>query len=400
MGSQLFIGLLNPGIGILLAAAFFLLWINQRSQTYVAMAAASYVLVAVAFLIQDVAPALSMDLNRLPANICFLLAACLLVGAVLKRYGIAVPYLAFAALLAIGAAGMWWLLIEQPNLTVRIYLINFLLGTIAAIGAVKLHGVEKRHAIDRLLFWVTVLSAANFYLRPTAIMVFVGTFDDFDSFQQSLYWTTVQFTQALISVMFALNLMVAIAMDLIVELKRDANTDKLSGLLNRRGFEQEAAAVLSRCHARGVPACLLIADLDHFKQINDNWGHAVGDRVISLFGQQIAAQMDENMVAGRIGGEEFAVIVSGVGLGGARQFAESLRSGLSGQTAVKLPRGLAPTVSIGLCLSFPGTDLYGLMRQADEALYNAKGLGRDQVQVFMPHTTEAAAAPQPRAARA
>ena len=400
MGSQLFIGLLNPGIGILLAAAFFLLWMNQRSQTYVAMAAVSYVMLALAFLIQDVGPSLPMDLNRLPANICFLLAACLLIGAVVKRYGLRVPYLAFGAIVVAGMAGMWWFLVEQPNLTARIYFINVLLSTIAAIGAVKLYGIKKRHVIDRLLFWATVLSAANFLFRPAAIMFFVGTFDDFGSFQQSLYWTTVQFTQALISVMFALNLMVAIAIDLIVELKRDANTDKLSGLLNRRGFEQEAAAVLSRCHARGVPACLLIADLDHFKQINDNWGHAVGDRVISLFGQQIAAQMDENMVAGRIGGEEFAVIVSGVGLGGARQFAESLRSGLSGQIAVKLPRGLAPTVSIGLCLSSPGTDLYGLMRQADEALYNAKGLGRDQVQVFMPHTTEAAAAPQPRAARA
>lgn len=389
MGSQLFIGLLNPGIGVLLAAAFFLLWLNQRSQTYVAIAAVSYVMSSLAFLIQDVGPSLPMDLNRLPANVCFLLAACLLIGAVLRRYGLRIPYLAFAAIVIAGTAGMWWFLVEQPSLTWRIYLINFLLGTVAAIGAVKLRNVEKRHAIDRLLFWVTVISAANFYLRPAIIMLVVGTFDDFGSFQQSLYWTTVQFTQALISIMFALSLMVAIAIDLIGELKREANTDKLSGLLNRRGFEQEGAALLARCREQNLSACLMIADLDHFKQINDNWGHAAGDRVIGLFGQQIAAQASGYMVAGRIGGEEFAVIVPGIGLGAARRFAEALRTGLAERAAGNLPRGLAPTVSVGLCLSTPGAELYDLMRQADEALYRAKALGRDQVQVFTPRAADA-----------
>src|SRR5690606_31117914 len=95
----------------------------------------------------------------------------------------------------------------------------------------------------------------------------------------------------MISVLFALTLMVAIALDLIGQLRQEANTDKLSGLLNRRGFEDEAALALKQCAARGLPVCLLIADLDHFKSINDTYGHAMGDRVIGLFGGHVLASL-------------------------------------------------------------------------------------------------------------
>lgn len=384
LNSQLFIGLLNPGIGVLLAAAFFLLWLNRRDQVYVAVAASSYVTSTLAFLIQDVGPSLPYDLERLPSNICFLLTGCLLVSAVLMRYRLAIPYRTFAAIVALGAGGMYWFLVEQPSLTARIYTVNFLIGAIAVIGAAKLYRVEKQHLVDRLLFWALVVSAANFLLRPITIMSFSGSFDNFDSFQRSLYWTTVQFTQAMISVMFALNLLIAIAIDLIAELKQEANTDKLSGLLNRRGFEMEAAAVLERRGAEDASACLLIADLDHFKGINDTHGHAVGDEVIRLFGRQIAMAAAGKAVAGRIGGEEFAILIPNTSLGAARTFAESLRAGLALYCAGQLPPGLLPTTSIGVCVAERGTSLHVMMHRADEALYVAKREGRNQVQVHAP----------------
>ena len=393
MNSQLFIALLNPGIGLLLASAFFLLWLNRRDQTYVAIAAASYVLSTLGFLIQDVGPNLPHDLERLPSNICFLLTGCLLVSAVLRRYRLDIPYLAFAAIVLAGAGGMYWFLVEQPNLTARIYLINFLVGAVAVIGAVKLRRIEKQHLVDRLLFWALVVSAANFLLRPITIMWLAGTFDSFDSFQRSLYWTTVLFTQAMISVMFALNLLVAIAIDLIAELRQEANTDKLSGLLNRRGFEVEAAAVLERCRAEGRPASLLIADLDHFKAINDTHGHSVGDEVISLFGRQIALAAAGKAVAGRVGGEEFAVLIPGIETGAAKIFAESLRTGLALYCAGQLPSPLLPTVSIGVCVARPAAELHEMMRHADEALYLAKRQGRNQVQVHAPAANDPAAEP-------
>src|SRR3546814_1115634 len=88
-----------------------------------------------------------------------------------------------------------------------------------------------------LLFWVAALMAANLIVRPIVILSLVGGFDNYDGFQQSIYWTTVQFSQAMVSVLAAISLMVAIAVDLIAELRQQAESDPLSGLLNRRGFE-------------------------------------------------------------------------------------------------------------------------------------------------------------------
>ena len=391
MNSQLFIALLNPGIGLLLASAFFLLWLNRRDQTYVAVAAASYLVSSVSFLIQDVGPSLPYDLERLPSNIGFLLTACLLVSAVLQRYRLRIPYIGFAAVVLAGAGGMYWFLVEQPSLSARIFLINFLVGVVAMTGAVKLYGIEKRHLVDRLLLVVLAVSAANFLVRPGAIMWLAGTFDSFDSFQRSLYWTTVQFTQAMISVSFALILLVATAIDLMAELRQEANTDKLSGLLNRRGFEAEATAALERCRAEGAPACLLIADLDDFKAINDTHGHSVGDQVIDLFGRQIALAAAGRGISGRIGGEEFAILLPGAEAGAARTFAEALRTGIALYCAGKLPSPLLPTVSIGVCMAEPGADLHDMMHRADQALYLAKRKGRNQVQVHAPTSGDPAA---------
>jgi diguanylate cyclase (GGDEF)-like protein len=389
--------MLNPTIGLLFASAFFLLWTNQRGQGYILMVAASYVVSSLGFVIQDVGPNFEGELERIPSNICFLITGYLLIGGVIKRYGLRIPHATMAGLVIVGAIGQVWFVLMQPDLTARVFLVNFLLGCFSLIGAIWLWGVDKRHFVDRLLFWVTVLCAVNFLLRPASIMLLAGGFTDFGSFQQSFYWTTVQFTQVMISVLFALTLMVAIALDLIAELRREAYTDKLSELLNRRGFEQEAGAALKDCAARRQPACLLIVDLDHFKSINDTWGHAVGDQVISLFGRHVAASLRPGMVAGRIGGEEFAVLIADTELGAARRFAEGLRTDFPGGSAGFLPGPLSPTVSIGLCMAGPGTELYDLLHRADEALYHAKRLGRNQVQVFTPRESAAVAA-QPASA--
>lgn len=383
MSSQFVIAMLNPTIGVLFASAFFLLWMNQRGQNYILMIAASYVTSSLGFLIQDVGPDFANEFERIPANIFYLITGYLLIGGVLKRYDLRIPHLLMSGLVLVGAAGLVWFVLVEPNLTARVFMVNFLLGCFSLIAVVRLYAIEKRHFVDILLFCVTAMCALNFLVRPASIML-AGGFDDFASFQQSFYWTTVQFTQVLISVLFALTLMVAIALDLIGELRREANTDKLSGLLNRRGFEQEVAAALKSGRAHGRTACLMIADLDHFKAINDTHGHAVGDKVIDLFGRHIAASLEPGMIAGRIGGEEFAIFVAETELGAARRFAETLRTQLAAHVADRLPASLRPTTSIGLCLSGSETELYDLMHKADEALYYAKGFGRNQVQVFTP----------------
>ena len=382
MGGQIFISLLNPGIGLLLAAAFLLLWLNRRDQTYVAIAAASYALTTAGFVIQDIGPALPHQFHHVLSNLCFILAGCTLAAAVLTRYRIPVPYRPMVLIAVAAMAGHVWFLSVAPSLAGRIYAISFSLGMIALMTVVKLYSVPKPHLIDRLLICTAAVAAANFIIRPLLIAWLVGGYHSDEGFQQSVYWTTVQFTQAMISIAVALNLMVAVAIGLINELRHEANTDKLSGLLNRRGFEEEASAALRRQVARGWPVALLIADIDNFKSINDTYGHAVGDRVIAMLGELVARMSGADTVAGRIGGEEFAILMAGAELGAARGYAERLRAELPVYGSGRLPSGLTPTISVGVHVDHALTSLYDLLSRADIALYDAKRSGRDRTTVF------------------
>ncbi len=390
VNGQFFISLLNPGIGLLFATAFFLLWLNRRER-YVAYAAGAYTASAIAFLIQDVGPVLPMELQRLPANLAFLLTGILFAAAIIKRYALPVPWRTMAITTTISITVFLWFLLVQPSIAARILAISIGAGIIAAMVVKSLWPIDKPYLIDRLLFWVAALAALNLIIRPVVLLSLGSGFDNYVGFQQSVYWTTVQFSQAMISIVAAISLMVAVAIDQIAELRRQVDDDNLSGLLNRRGFEAKAGAALRRCLDEDRPVALLIADLDQFKSINDNHGHAVGDAIIAAFGAHVRLIGPPEMVAGRIGGEEFALLVPGAGIETGRQLAEAVRTGLEGACAGRIPATLCPTTSIGLTIGAPGTTLSALMQEADQALYEAKRTGRNRVRAFTPKPVRLAA---------
>ena len=383
VNGQFFISLLNPGIGLLFATAFFLLWLNRRER-YIAYAAGAYTASAIAFLIQDVGPVLPMELQRLPANLGFLATGVLFAAAIIKRYGLPIPWRAMAVTVAVSITVFIWFLLAQPSIAARILSISIGAGIIAAMVVRALWPIEKPYLIDRVLFWVAALSALNLIIRPVVLLSLGGGFDNYVGFQQSVYWTTVQFSQAMVSIVAAISLMVAVAIDQINELRRQVDDDNLSGLLNRRGFEAQAGAALRRCIDENRPVALMIADLDHFKLINDNHGHAVGDAIIAAFGAHVRRIGPAEMIAGRIGGEEFALLVPGAGIEAARKLAEAVRTGLQAACADHIPAKLCPTTSIGIAIGAPGTALSALMADADQALYQAKRTGRNRVRAFTP----------------
>ncbi|MGQ2929169.1 MAG: GGDEF domain-containing protein [Sphingopyxis sp.] len=129
---------------------------------------------------------------------------------------------------------------------------------------------------------------------------------------------------------------------------------------------------------------MLIADIDHFKAVNDNHGHAAGDAIIAAFGAHLRAAGPAGTIAGRIGGEEFALLLPGSGIETARALAEAVRTGMTIACQPCLPGATPPTTSIGLAVAVPGAGLSQLMRDADQALYEAKRAGRNRVRAFTP----------------
>ncbi|WP_053135278.1 diguanylate cyclase [Pseudomonas sp. MIACH] len=160
---------------------------------------------------------------------------------------------------------------------------------------------------------------------------------------------------------------------------RAAQTDELTGLMNRRAFFEHAQVLYAQCRHKQQPLCVLMMDMDHFKQINDTYGHQAGDQVLRQIGGVISASFRKADVYGRLGGEEFAVLLPNTSLEAARDIAEQLVKSISGLVAEPV-KGLSASLGVAFTDAVD-EDLHGLMNTADKALYRAKALGRNQVAV-------------------
>jgi diguanylate cyclase (GGDEF)-like protein len=162
----------------------------------------------------------------------------------------------------------------------------------------------------------------------------------------------------------------------MAETQLQATTDSLTGLLNRRSFEHRVATL----RREESDVTIAMADLDHFKLLNDTYGHGTGDRALRLFAQVLGESLRTEDVVCRHGGEEFAIAVPGCTIEKAREIFDATRTRLEAAIAVAgLPKF---TVSFGVVGSDPHDDLPTLISRADAALFQAKRVGRDRVVVF------------------
>lgn len=162
--------------------------------------------------------------------------------------------------------------------------------------------------------------------------------------------------------------------------KAAAYSDALTGIGNRRAFMSRSEQLLESCKRRGTVAALLLCDLDHFKRLNDTFGHAVGDQALIAFSRVMGRALHKKDVFGRIGGEEFACLLE-LDEAGAIDVAERIRLEFAALTL--LEPGLL-SVSIGVVTTREnGYELSRLLSLADEALYGAKGKGRNRVEVAL-----------------
>lgn len=272
-----------------------------------------------------------------------------------------------------------------PSLQLRIVTVHLLLGLVLAIGA---RAVFRRGGPRGRMPRVT---AALFALVALLVFVRAGAeLHDPTSAQALLRATPVNL--ASLGSLLVLPLLATVGFLLMCTeyaqeaIERTARTDYLTGIFNRRAIEDLSARAISAARRHGTPLAIMIIDVDHFKQVNDEHGHECGDNALIEVVRRIREIVRNEDLVGRQGGEEFVVVMPDVGLASAKVAAERLRQSFSdhatlihdGDRTVELPL----TLSVGVAgLELGDQQFSHLLRRADRAMYAAKSLGRNRVTV-------------------
>ena len=383
MGGADYILAINLVVAGLLAAAFMTIAVHDVGRVSARWLAFGYVLGMAYFAIEFSIP--SFDNARpmvVAAFAAFLGATIVFNGGLAHKYGVSPPWPQMLFFLFATTVAVYFVqdLPRQSFIRMMAYQFPYAVMQFVGLGIVW-SSRQRRDRLDRILMAVLAASALQFLSKPFIAHALGGWGANPQVYLQSSYALLSQSLGTMFGLALALLILVILVRDLLAEVMSKSEMDTLSRLLNRGGFERHAELALRGAARQGIPVALVIADLDHFKSINDSFGHASGDRVIEAFAGFLRDAAADHHVAGRVGGEEFAIILPGTNLAAARLFAEGTRSAFGALPVDGLPPEHRCTASFGVAECHQGEGFSDLMRRADEALYQAKNGGRDCVRI-------------------
>ncbi|MEP3050026.1 MAG: diguanylate cyclase [Erythrobacter sp.] len=370
--------LFTPIMVAILAGTFAILWQRDRERKENLALSVGWLLMGIGVTISEFSP-VEFGRAHLPiTSLLFILSAIHISWANLERLSIkqpVVPWLIIAMCCAVCLA------ISQlggGTVIADLYLINIACGTVFLMCIQLIMQREQPDPIDKALAWILVIVTAQFFVRPPITMMF-DTEITGNTFKDSVYYTMLLGMLSIGSVMFGFVQVAASVKDQFVAVQRKTAFDDLSGLLLRGQFEQQVREKLADAATNNVPVALVIGDLDHFKQVNDIWGHQVGDRAIREFGGMLSRMTRDCDIAGRIGGEEFCVLVWDADATIVTRLAERLRVSTTLLEIDQDRLDVRLTASFGVAVRNGNEDYRSLFARTDKALYSAKQKDRNCV---------------------
>jgi diguanylate cyclase (GGDEF)-like protein len=365
-----------PSVLLLLFAATFLcIWLLDRRNWHLLLFALAFLTISAATVVQFALWPADVGYNTIACAVLYSAAPLFLVQGVLMRSGKSMARaeqaLWFGGIVAI----LTFFYYVHNDLAVRVYALNFGMGGILLSGAWKLRHLVLGNVVDRGMLWLLLGLGATFVGRT---LLTGGTVPsrDVDAFFQSAFWVWAQFAMSVLGVAMGLALVVVACADVILALKAERDSDPMTGLLNRRGLQGKT----QRLFAKGVgkPLSIVACDIDRFKSINDSFGHAGGDVVLSSLARVIKSKLRAGDIAARTGGEEFVIVLKDAPVDDAFGLVETLRREIANVRFAGMPGDFAVTCSFGIAKLHAGEGLWDAIGRADKVLYAAKRAGRNR----------------------
>lgn len=286
------------------------------------------------------------------------------------------------------AGGALWLMICRLPLLhdmveVRALIACAIIAGYSWLTAYEFWGGRGEQLVSRWpAIFMLFVQGALFLLRTPLISLLPKSVVASSDIFNSVWLTVLSFEGLLFTISVAFILLAMAKERTELRHRTAAMLDPLTGIANRRAFLQDAGALAERHRASPKPVTVLLMDLDHFKSINDRFGHAIGDRVLDVFAKTTRKALREHDLFGRLGGEEFAAVLNGAGRKEGLAIAEGIRESFATIARQMEAHAIAATVSVGVSYcEGPVMDVSSLLAQADRALYYAKENGRNRVEV-------------------
>jgi diguanylate cyclase (GGDEF)-like protein len=282
-------------------------------------------------------------------------------------------------------AVLWLLICRLPVLTeavqIRALIASAIITAYTWLTAYEFWRGRSEQLVSRWPAIFMLFAHGALYLLRTPLVALLPA-----SANNGMYgsvWLTVLSFEALLFTISVAFILLAMAKERTELRHRNAAMlDPLTGIANRRSFLQDAGQLAKRHRADPRPTAVLLIDLDHFKSINDRFGHALGDRVLEIFTEAARKSVRATDLLGRLGGEEFAAMIYDTSRDRAVVVAERIREGFAAAAKEVDGRPVCATVSIGIAYCEEvALDVPELLAQSDQALYFAKEKGRNRVEV-------------------
>ncbi len=375
-----FILLINMTVSGLFAFAFLGIAVYARDNAAAPVFAFGFIFAMLYFLTELAMPSIPNPRvgYMLAFTTYYLALACLVIG-LARMYARPVPWSALGVLTVASLVMIYGIydVARSQMLGMLLYQTPYSLILLLAVWVILR---VDRNGVDTLMVVLFSISALHFLFKPVIAMLAGGTGVEPRDYIDTTYAMFSQSIGAALSVAGGLLLLLSLMRELIANMLIRSETDQLSGLLNRRGFEFRAEAAIEKSKRMRQALSLVLCDIDHFKAINDTFGHGVGDRALKLIAFALQNVTRKGDLVGRIGGEEFCVFLPGASGETGMRVAQRIRAEVENTPFHTTEYQVYPlTISIGVASAPKNETNSQVLSRADRCLYMAKQRGRNCV---------------------